>query len=89
MEACPPPRLTLGKFPGFMRGLDYDGRYFFIGSTEHRYPEKLKGVSLNISLDTGFVIFDAETKMSRFCPLPQTEAVHSLTLRRAGGQPVK
>ena len=80
---------ALGKFPGFMRGLDYDGRYFFIGSTEHRYPEKLKGVSLNISLDTGFVIFDAETKMSRFCPLPQTEAVHSLTLRRAGGQPVK
>lgn len=79
---------VLGKFPGFMRGLDHDGRYFFIGSTEHRYPEKLKGASLNISLDTGFVIFDAETKMSRFCPLPQTEAVHSLTLRRAGGQPV-
>ena len=79
---------VLGKFPGFMRGLDHDGRYFFIGSTEHRYPEKLRGASLNISLDTGFVVFDSETKMSRFCPLPQTEAVHSLTLRRAGGVPI-
>lgn len=79
---------VVGKFPGFMRGLDWDGRYFFVGSTEHRYPEKLKGASLNIGLDTGFVVFDPESKMSRFCPLPQTEAVHSLTLRREGGAPV-
>jgi hypothetical protein len=77
-----------GRFPSFVRGLDYDGCYYFIGATEHRYPEKLKGISLNISLDTGLYVFDAETKMSRFLELRQAEAVHSLILRRSGGQPV-
>lgn len=78
----------LARFPSFVRGLDWDGRYFFIGATEHRYPEKLKGLSLNIALDTGFHVFDPETKMSRFLELRQAETVHSLILKRAGGEPV-
>ena len=48
-----------------VRGLDHDGRYYFIGATEHRYPEKLKGISLNISLDTGLYVFDPETSTVR------------------------
>ncbi len=68
-----------GHFYSFIRGLDYDGRYFYIGATEHRYPEKLK--TDQISLDTGFYIFDPDSKMSRFFPLPQTEAVHSVLLK--------
>jgi hypothetical protein len=71
-----------------VRGLDHDGRYYFIGATQQRYTEKHKGNSLNISLDTGLYIFDTETKMSRFLELRQAETVHSLILRRSGDQPV-
>ncbi len=77
-----------GRFSSFVRGLDHDGRYYFVGATEHRYPEKLKGISLNISLDTGLYVFDPETKMSRFLELRQAETVHSLILRRFGDEPV-
>jgi len=69
---------VLGKFNGFLRGLDFDGRYYYVGTTEHRYPEKLHGLSRNISLDTGFHIFDAKNKMSRFFSLPVTDGVHSV-----------
>jgi len=68
----------LGTFPGFVRGLDYDGKYYYIGTTEHRYPEKLKGQSLNIMLDTGFYAFDINTKMSRFFKMNMVETIHSL-----------
>lgn len=68
----------LGVFSGFVRGLDHDGKYFYVGTSEHRYPEKLRGLSYNISLDTGFFMFDAATKMSKFFPLEEAETMHSL-----------
>lgn len=68
----------LGTFNAFIRGLDFDGQYYYVGATEHRYPEKLKGVSDNISLDAGFSVFDPESKMSRFFKLDEAESVHSL-----------
>jgi hypothetical protein len=70
----------LGIFSGFVRGLDYDGKYFYIGTCEHRYPEKLQGLSFNISLDTGFFVFDGVTKMSRFFRLDKAETMHSLVV---------
>ncbi len=73
----------LGRFPAFIRGLDHDGRYYFIGATQHRYPEKLKGDSLNISLDTGVYVFDPETKMSRFLQCREAETIHSIILKRS------
>ena len=69
---------VLGKFNSFIRGLDYKEGYYFIGASEHRYPEKLKGISNNISLDSGIYIFDSESKMSRFLPVCETESIHSL-----------
>ncbi len=69
-----------GHFYSFIRGLDFDGRYFYIGASEHRYPDKVN--SDNISLDAGIFVFDPNSKMSRFFPLPQTEAVHTVLLRR-------
>lgn len=68
----------LGKFSGFARGLDHDGKYYYIATTEHRYPEKLIGISSNISLDTGFYIFDSETKMSKFYTMDNVESIHSI-----------
>ena len=70
----------LGKFSGFTRGLDFDGKYYYIATTQHRYPEKLIGISDNISMDTGFFLFDPETKMSKFYAMDYTESIHSLIL---------
>ena len=71
-------RLVLGEFSSFIRGLDFDGQHFVLGSTEHRYPERLRGISNNISLDTGFHIFNPESKMSRFIPLVRAQGIHDL-----------
>ena len=70
----------LGKIDGFARGLDYDGKYFYIGCTQHRYPEKLTGISQNVGMNTGFHIFDPETKMSRFINMDNAESIHSILL---------
>jgi len=72
----------VGHFYSFIRGLDFDGDYYYVGTSEHRYPEKLLGVSENISLDTGFFIFNPETKMSRLFQLTETETVHSVLVKK-------
>lgn len=70
----------LTKTSGFARGLSYDNKYFYIGITEHRYPEKLLSISNNISLDTGFYIFDPISKMSKFYNMNNIESIHSLMI---------
>jgi hypothetical protein len=68
------------KTNGFARGLAHDGRYFYIGTTEHRYPEKLKNISNNISLDTGFYVFDEKSSLTKFYSMPDIEAIHSIVI---------
>ena len=70
----------VGTFNAYVRGLDFDGQYYYVGASEHRYPEKLKGISDNISLDSGFYLFDPESKMSRFFKMDEVESVHSLVI---------
>ena len=55
-----------------------DGRYYYIGTSEHAYPEKLEGFVNNIGLDGGFYLFDPKTKMSKFFKAERTNAVHSI-----------
>lgn len=70
---------TVGKFPAFTRGIDFDGIYFYIGQSRNRNYSKNLGVSLNISIDTGIVIFDETTKASRTIYLPQRlSEIHSI-----------
>ena len=69
---------TLGSFPHYTRGLAFDGRYYYIGTSEHAYPEKLEGFVNNIGLDGGFYLFDPKTKMSKFFKAERTNAVHSI-----------
>jgi hypothetical protein len=68
------------KTSGFARGLAHDGKYFYIGTTEHRYPEKLKNISNNISLDTGFYVFDENSSLTKFYDMPMIEAIHSIVV---------
>ena len=72
---------VLGKFPAFARGLDYDGSYYYIGQSRNRNFSKLLGDSLNISIDTGVVIFEPKEKISRFLQLhPKLSEIHSVLL---------
>jgi len=72
---------TTGQFPGFTRGLAYDGEYFFIGQSRNRNFSKNMGVSKNISIDTGIIIFDEETKVSRTITLSsKVSEVHGILI---------
>ncbi|MCP3932987.1 MAG: DUF4915 domain-containing protein [Bacteroidetes bacterium] len=71
-------KLIVGEFHGFIRGLDYDGVYYFIGQSETRYFDRLKGLRKNISMSAGFYMFDIETKAAKFYNLPQIRQVHDL-----------
>ena len=67
-----------GEFPGFVRGLAFDGRFYYIGQSEDMYMSRLFGISNNIMLNAGFYMFDLETKVSRFYGFMDTMNVHDL-----------
>ena len=69
-----------GGFSGFARGLDVMKNYYVIGMSEHRYPEKLTDKVGHISLDSGVVIFDTASKLSKFYALNEAESIHSLMI---------
>lgn len=70
---------SVGKFPAFTRGLDFDGAYYYVGQSRNRNYSKNLGLSLNISIDSGIIIFDEETKASRTIFLPQKlSEIHSI-----------
>ncbi|MFW5889443.1 MAG: DUF4915 domain-containing protein [Bacillota bacterium] len=72
----------LTNIPGFVRGLDYDGKYYYIGQSEHRYFDRLKGLSNNIHVNCGIHIFDEKTKASRFHQLDQyISNIHSIMVK--------
>jgi len=65
-------------FNGFIRGLDYDGEFYLIGQSVHRYFDRMRGFSNNIALDCGFHIFDDNSKGCKFYALPELLDVHTL-----------
>lgn len=67
-----------GEFPGFMRGLDYDGRFYYIGQSEDMYMSDLFGISNNIMLNAGFFLFDVDTKVSKFYSFKDLINVHDI-----------
>lgn len=73
---------VIGEFPAFTRGLDYDGQYYYVGQSKNRNYSKNIGVSKNISIDAGIIVFDPQTKASRFLQLPpKISEIHSILLR--------
>ena len=61
-----------GTFPAFTRGLDYKDGFYYIGQSKNRNHAKVLGVSNNISIDCGIIIFNPINKISRFIQLPHT-----------------
>lgn len=71
----------VGQFPAFTRGLDFDGVYYYIGQSRNRNFSKNIGITNNISIDTGIVVFDEITKVSRTFHLPsKLSEIHSIVL---------
>ena len=72
---------VIGEFPAFTRGLAHDGVYYFIGQSRNRNYSKNIGVSKNVSIDAGIIVFDGYTKASRFLQLPpKISELHSILL---------
>ncbi len=72
---------VIGEFPAFTRGLDHDGIFYYIGQSRNRNYSKNMGVSKNISIDAGIIVFDPHTKASRFLQLPpKISEIHSIVL---------
>tara|TARA_B100000963_G_scaffold335460_1_gene329597 strand:+ start:603 stop:1796 length:1194 start_codon:yes stop_codon:yes gene_type:complete len=68
-----------GTFPAFTRGLDYRNGLYYIGQSKNRNYSKVMGISNNISIDCGVVIFNPELKASRFIQFPHTIGeIHSI-----------
>ncbi len=71
----------IGQFPGFARGLAYDGVYFYVGQSRNRNYSRYLGLSKNISIDTAIILFDEHTKVSRSFQLPsKISEIHSIVV---------
>jgi len=74
------PQKIETHFNGFVRGLDFDGKYYYISQSVHRYFDRMKGYSNNISTDCGIFVFDNESKASKFYSTPGLRDINTLKL---------
>ena len=70
----------IGTFSAFTRGLDFNKGLFYIGQSKNRNFSKVLGISNNISIDCGVIIFHPEIKVSRFIQLSmKIGEIHSIS----------
>jgi hypothetical protein len=68
-----------GTFPAFTRGLAYSGGLYYIGQSKNRNFSKVLGLTNNISIDCGIIVWHPELKVSRFIPLSmRIGEIHSI-----------
>lgn len=67
-------------FNGFIRGLAFDGQFYFIGQSRHRYFDRMKEFSNNIALDAGLFLFDDDSKACKFFPMQNLLDIHTLEI---------
>ena len=68
-----------GTFPAFTRGLAYQSGLYYVGQSKNRNYSKVLGISNNISIDCGVVVFNPELKASRFLQFPHAIGeIHSI-----------
>ena len=74
---------VLCRMSGFARGIAFDGHYYYIGQSEHRYFDRLQDVSRNIHLNCGIHVYDEATHVSRFHSFPQLSNIHDIHIARS------
>ena len=68
-------------FPAFSRGLDCYGGYYYVGQSKNRNYSRVIGLSNNISIDCGVIIWDPSLKVSRFLQFPNAIGeIHSIVV---------
>ena len=66
------------QFNGFVRGIAYDGCFFYIGQSTHRYIDRREGTTNNVSLDTGLFLVDPVHKATRFFATPELSDINNV-----------
>lgn len=69
---------TMTQLTGFVRGITYDGVYYYIGQSAHRYIDRRSQTTNNISLDTGIFLVDAVNKLTKFFSIPDLTDINSV-----------
>jgi hypothetical protein len=69
---------AMTQFSGFVRGITYDGVYYYIGQSAHRYIDRRAETTNNISLDTGIFLVDAVNKVTKFFSIPDLTDINSV-----------
>lgn len=70
-----------GTFPAFTRGLAHARGYYLLGQSKNRNYSRVVGLSNNISVDCGVILFDPSLKVSRFVQFPLSIGeVHSIVV---------
>ena len=66
-------------FPGFVRGLDNDGTYYYIGQSEDMYTSRSFGETKDITMcNAGIYQYDNEKKITRFLATPNIMNIHDI-----------
>jgi hypothetical protein len=66
----------LVTFDGFVRGLDFYNGLYIVGQSETLYMSRIKHKS-KISLNSGFHIYNQETKLTKLYPVNGIKNIHS------------
>jgi hypothetical protein len=69
---------VVGEFQGFIRGLDFDGSYYYVGQSESRYPARQQHEEKHVAMTAGIYMFDEETTASKFYPVPKVRQIHDV-----------
>jgi hypothetical protein len=69
---------VMAQFSGFIRGIAYDGMYYYLGQSAHRYIDRRDRTANNISLDTGIFLVDAAHKVTKFFSIPELTDINSV-----------
>lgn len=72
----------LAKLPGFIRGMDYDDEFLYIGQSAHRYTDKLERFSENIQLNCGIYVLDVESKSNYFFNFDEFDNIYSILVKK-------
>lgn len=68
----------MASFSGFVRGIAWDGTYYYVGQSAHRYVDRLQGTTKNISLDTGIYLLDPVNHITKFFAIPELTDINSV-----------
>ncbi len=68
----------LAKIPGWARGLDFDGKYYYVAQSLHRHFHRLAGIADNIPLNAGVYLIDPDRKVTRFFAMPEITNIHAM-----------